>query len=308
MGTSKEHHRRIKSESQAPPNVCNLSPLVLGWRGIRAGMKLRRYKNLIPDSPLHRHLETLVRENGGQVSAVTVCEQVLMLPGAHAGLASTLVEGLIEDDPRLRVTTEGTVEWVEPAAHQSWQACRRFAVVDVETTNGGGDPRIIEIGVCLVEDGRRVGEWASLVNPGRTIPYWVRQLTGITDATVRTAPPFDELVPRLLDELEEAILVGHHARFDVSCLNAEVSRLLGKRLSNPYLCTAELARRFLPGSDNYRLQTLSQWLRLTHERPHRAGSDARATAELLCHMLSTREVPWSEYLRPRSEPPPGVDS
>ena len=265
----------------------------------------RRYKNLVPDSPLHRHLETLLRENGGRVSAMAVCEQVLLLPAADARLAGTLVEGLIDGDPRLRVHADGTVEWVEPAGHAAWRACRRFAAVDVETTNGGrGEQRIMEVGVCLVEDGRLTREWSSLVNPGRPIPYWVRQLTGITDATVRTAPPFEEIAPRLLEDLEEAILVGHHARFDVACLNAEVSRLLGQRLANPYLCTAELARHFLPGSDNYRLGTLSQWLRLTHERPHRAGSDARATAELFCHLLASSDLPWGDYLRPRWDPVP----
>ncbi|MBI4467278.1 MAG: 3'-5' exonuclease [Acidobacteria bacterium] len=267
-------------------------------------MNLRRYKNLVPDSPLHRQLESLLLANGGRVSAATVCEEVLLLSGTDSSLAKVLVQGLIEDDPRLRVS-DGGVEWVEPR-HETWRACRCFVVVDVETTNGGrGEQHIMEIGVCRVEDGRLEREWSSLVNPGRPIPYWVQQLTGITDATVRTAPPFEEIVPRLLEELEEAILVGHHARFDIGCLNAEFGRLLGKRLGNPYLCTAELARRFLPGSENYRLQTLSQWLRLTHERPHRAGSDARATAELFCHLLARGELPWGDYLRPRVSPPPG---
>jgi ATP-dependent DNA helicase DinG len=125
-------------------------------------------------------------------------------------------------------------------------------------------------------------------------------LTGITDAAVRQAPRFAEILPRLVDDLEDSILVAHHARFDVSCLNAELSRLWGKRLSNPYLCTVELSRRFLPGSDNYRLETLSQWLGLTHTRPHRAHSDARATAELLCHLLGPAAAPWRDFLRPRA--------
>lgn len=267
-------------------------------------MTLRRYKNLVPDTPLHRHLEALLRENGGRLTPREVCEQVLLMPVSEASLARTLVEGLVENDSRVRLN-DGVVQWVEPAAHQAWRSCRRFAVVDVETTNGGrGEQRIIEVGVSVVEDGHIARDWDALINPGQPIPYWVQQLTGITNETVRSAPPFAEVAPRLLDELEDAILVGHHARFDVGCLNSEVSRLLGQRLANPYLCTAELARRYLPGSENYRLQTLSQWLRLTHERPHRAGSDARATAELFCRLLRSEELIWSDYLRPRSGPAP----
>lgn len=268
-------------------------------------MHLRRYKNLVPDTPLHRQLELLMRESQGRASVAAVCEQVLLLPAADPALAGALVEALIEDDARLRLNGDGMVEWVEPAAEEAWGACRRFAVVDVETTNGGrGEQRIIEIGVSTIENGRLTREWAALVNPERRIPYWVQQLTGITEADVRQAPRFEALVPHLLDEVEEAVLVAHHARFDVACLNSELGRLLGKRLSNPYLCTVELARHFLPGCENYRLETLSQRLRLTHERPHRAGSDARATAELLCHLLGTMPTPWNEFLRPRAGGPP----
>ena len=206
-------------------------------------MNLRHYKNLVPDTPLHRQLEALLRENGGQLSTLAVCEQVLLMPRTD-----------------------------------------------------------LEVARALVEDGRIAREWDALINPGQPIPYWVRRLTGITNEAVKDAPPFEAIAPRLLEEVEDAVLVGHHARFDVDCLNNELSRLLGKRLANPYLCTAELARRFLPGSDNYRLQTLSEWLRLTHERPHRAGSDARATAELFCRLLETPELAWSDYLRPRLTP------
>ncbi len=264
-------------------------------------MQLRDYKNLVPDSPLHRELEQFLRQNAGHASLGSVCEQVLQLPCPDPTVAATLVGALIEDDPRMRLNNGG-VEWVESAGN-GWHTCQRFTVIDLETTNGTRhEQRVIEIGLCRVEGSQMTHEWTSLVNPERPIPYWVRQLTGITDAAVRRAPRLAEILPRVLDELEDSILVAHHARFDVSCLNAELGRLWGKRLSNPYLCTVELSRRFLPGSDNYRLETLSRWLNLTHTRPHRAHSDARATAELLCHLLGSVQVPWRDFLRPRALP------
>ncbi|MHC4181205.1 MAG: 3'-5' exonuclease [Planctomycetota bacterium] len=263
-------------------------------------MQPRRYKNLVPDSPLHRELEKLLRESDGRASLEAICEQVLQLPCTDPALAATLVGTMIEGDPRMQFSNGG-VKWVEMTSNSTWKSCRRFAVIDLETTNGPRhEQRIIEIGLCRVEDGAVRREWTSLINPERPIPYWVRQLTGITDGAVRRAPRFEEILPVLLDELDDSILVAHHARFDVSCLNAELSRLWGKRLSNPYLCTVELSRRFLAGSENYRLETLSQWLGLTHTRPHRAHSDARATAELFCHLLGTVEAPWREFLRPRA--------
>ena len=263
-------------------------------------MELRPYKNLIPDSPLHRHLEHLLRENSGRVSVSTVCEEVLQLRATEPALAQTLAAALIEGDSRLRLNGGGVLEWAEEPAEKIWRACQRFAVVDVETTNGSREEqRIIELGVCLVENGQVSREWASLLNPERPIPYWVQQLTGISNTEVQAAPGFADILPRLLDDLEGTILVAHHARFDVACLNGELSRAISKRLANRYLCTVELSRHLLPGSRNYRLETLSRWLGLRHERPHRAGSDARATAELFCHLLATVEAPWADYLRPR---------
>lgn len=263
-------------------------------------MQLRAYNNLVSDSLLHRRLEQLLHANGGRASASAICEEVLLLPhSTDRNLMEALVEPLLAGDSRLQFDGDGMVAWVEPPAEEVWHRCRRFAVLDVETTNGGREQqRIIEIGLCRVEKGRVTREWTSLVNPEHKIPYWVRKLTGITDAAVREAPRFAELVPLLLDELEDTILVAHHARFDVACLNMELSRVLGKRMSNRYLCTVELSRRYLPGSRSYRLEALSQSLGLTHERPHRAASDARATAELFCHLLRTVEAPWSEHLRP----------
>src|SRR3989304_3380678 len=82
-------------------------------------MNLRHYKNPVPDTPLHRHLEALLRENGGQLSTLAVCEQVLLMPRTDAEVARALVGALAEEDPRLRAT-DGIVGGVEPGAHEGW--------------------------------------------------------------------------------------------------------------------------------------------------------------------------------------------
>lgn len=262
------------------------------------------YRNLVPDSCLHRELETLLRRHGGVTSVDEVCQEVLLLP-APPGLARALVEGLVEGDPRLQLTPDNRIVWEEPGVEEIWQRRKHFLVVDVETTDGmRHEQRIIEVGVCRVKEGRITEEWSQLVNPGRRVSRWIRNLTGITDRMLAAAPPFDAVAERLLDALEEAIVVAHHARFDVSVLNSEVSRLRGQRLRNHYLCTVELARHFLPGMRNYRLETLSAELGLRHEQPHRAGSDARATAELFTRMATQEDGSLARYLRPRP-PAPG---
>lgn len=266
-------------------------------------MSLLEYNNLVPDSPLHRHLERLLLKHKAGVPVQKVCEKVLHIADLDTSNAATLVETFIKDDPRFSLNRNGTgnekVEWAIVSFRDIWNSHHRFAVFDLETVSDGPEaPRIMEVGFCFVEEGEIVEEWETLVNPKRPIPSYVRRLTGLNNAAVRKAPTWKEILPQVLEKLEGTILVAHQARFDYDCLNNEISRLTDHRLPNRYMCTVEMSRTLLPGSENYRLETLSQWLDLTHDNPHRAGSDARATAELLCHMFRTVEADWSEYLRP----------
>ncbi len=263
-------------------------------------MLARTYKNLIPDSHLHRNLERLLRKSGGEVSLEQICAEILLLPRVAPELARALVAELTAGDSRLRLTPQDSVEWMEPSPEEIWRQRKDFLVVDLETTDGEHRAqRIIELGICRLVDGRISNEWATLVNPQRPLAPWIRNLTGITEAMLAAAPRFEDIAERLLAELEDAILVAHHARFDIAVLNGELSQWLGWRLNNRYLCTVELARHFLPGMENYRLETLSRALALHHTRPHRAGSDARATAELFQHLAATAGERFAAYLRPR---------
>ena len=68
----------------------------------------------------------------------------------------------------------------------------RVACVDLETTGGhAARDRIIEAGIVLMEDGEVVEEYSTLVNPGVRIPYAIQQFTGISEAMVADAPPFE---------------------------------------------------------------------------------------------------------------------
>lgn len=70
-----------------------------------------------------------------------------------------------------------------------------YAVVDVETT--GGTParghRITEVAVVEIRDGFISEDFQTLVNPGRSIPSRIAELTGITDDMVAGAPFFEDV-------------------------------------------------------------------------------------------------------------------
>ena len=171
-----------------------------------------------------------------------------------------------------------------------------FVVVDLETTGGrmtAVDGKvadaITEIGAVKVRGGVVLGEFATLVDPKRSIPPQIVQLTGITTAMVCDAPAIAAVLPMFLEFAHGAVLVAHNARFDTGFLRAAADQC-GIRWSRPQvLCTVQLARRVLTREEapSVRLAALARLFAVTTEPTHRALDDARATVEVL-HALIER--------------------
>jgi DNA polymerase-3 subunit epsilon len=164
-----------------------------------------------------------------------------------------------------------------------------FCVVDLETTGGSAaDCGITEMGAVKVRGGQCLGTYQTLVNPGCTIPPFITVLTGITESMLLPAPRIESVLPSFVEFLGGSVLVGHNVRFDVSFLNAALSRDRRPRLGNTIIDTCALARRLLREEvPDCRLGTLASQLRLPHQPSHRALDDALATVDLL-HMLLER--------------------
>ena len=61
-----------------------------------------------------------------------------------------------------------------------------------------------------------------LVNPERNIPYFITNLTGITNEMVEDAPRFYEIAKKIVELTEGRTFVAHNARFDYSFIRAGV--------------------------------------------------------------------------------------
>ena len=163
-----------------------------------------------------------------------------------------------------------------------------FVVVDLETTGGAArDGGITEIGAVAVRGGEVLGEFATLVNPGIPIPPFVAALTGITDATVATAPRLAAALPSFLEFLGDSVVVAHNAPYDVGFLR-EACRIHGHTWPDPAVVdTARLARVALHRDEvrNCKLSTLAAHFRAEVTPTHRALDDARATVDVLHALL-----------------------
>ena len=249
------------------------------------------YPNLVSDSTLVQDTIDLLAESGGRAPASEIVDAVFKLSHIDDELAGLLVADLIRNDRRFKICDNNTVELLEDDSLSRLLKDLEFVVVDVEATGAKTPPnRLIELGAYRIHGGRIVDKFLRLVNPEIPIPRFVAALTGISNEMVRNAPVFAEVAPQWLDFVSDSVLVAHNAPFDTSFLNHEISRVYpGHRMVNSHLCTVRLSRRVFPGLNNYRLDTVAEHFSIPISHRHRAGSDARATAEVFLHLLSRFE-------------------
>lgn len=161
-----------------------------------------------------------------------------------------------------------------------------IAVIDFETT--GMSPaqgaRPTEIGVALIADGEIVGRYQSLMNAGAWVPPFIEQLTGISNAMVRGAPPVAEVMAEAAEFIGAAPLLAHNAAFDSKFWDAELAQL-GRRRQRDFACSLLLSRRLLPEAPSHKLGNLNSWVGLPATgRAHRALADAEMAANLCLHL------------------------
>ena len=103
---------------------------------------------------------------------------------------------------------------------------KRYAIVDIETTGGQAAKEKITEFAVVIHDGEKIlDSYETLINPERSIPYFITQVTGIDDKMVANAPKFYEVAKQIVKITEGAIFVAHNVRFDYSFVQEEFRRL-----------------------------------------------------------------------------------
>ena len=161
-----------------------------------------------------------------------------------------------------------------------------YAIVDIETTGGHAAANgITEIAVYIHNGERVIKHFETLINPQQLIPKFITSLTGIDNAMVANAPPFDEIADVLFELLNENVFIAHNVNFDYSFVKHQLKQC-GYDLTAKKLCTVRLGRKTFPGLPSYSLGNLCRSLRINIENRHRAGGDAKATVKLFEYMLA----------------------
>jgi DNA polymerase III subunit epsilon len=232
---------------------------------------------------LDRLVDTL--EERGPLTAVEAARSLFATSSISDGLACSLLEDVTAGDSRL-LCTGATVSLTGVQTDPLLEDAE-LVVFDLETTGlSATQDRICEFGAVRVRALEAVGSFQSLVNPGIALPDPVARLTGLREQELRRAPPASSVLRRFLAFAGDSLLVAHNARFDQRFLERQLLLLHGRRLSEPPLCTAALARRLLEGRRRrVGLASLADFFGVATRPCHRALPDAEATAEVLVHLI-----------------------
>ncbi|MEW4354785.1 3'-5' exonuclease [Streptococcus pneumoniae] len=155
-----------------------------------------------------------------------------------------------------------------------------YTVVDIETTGvAGRQAKIIEISALRIRNHQIDAEFSMLINPHQRLTPFIKNLTGITDQMLMSAPELPQVLLDFYAFLGEDVIVGHNVHFDVNFLYDNLLVVHGLYLTNDMVDTLRLSRRFLDLS-HHRLDDLTAYFQLQGRDKHRALHDCRLTHEV----------------------------
>jgi DNA polymerase-3 subunit epsilon len=157
-----------------------------------------------------------------------------------------------------------------------------ICVVDTETTGiKAGVDRACQVGIARFERGACVGEFVSLVNPGRDIPEGATAIHGITNEMVAAAPTVADV---FADQRVRDLLWGGQPSAFNAVFDRDMVPPFAEDHSWPWLDVLTLVRvvdRYVRGAGRHRLSVAAERHGVALPKAHDALSDAKAAGALL---------------------------
>lgn len=175
-----------------------------------------------------------------------------------------------------------------------------YIVLDIETTGLSKHyHKITEIAAVKVKNHKIVDHFHTLINPETEIPRFITRLTGIDNEMVKDSPKIQEVMPKLIDFLEDHPIIAHNATFDHGFLSHNAEKI-NKELKNEKICTRKLASRILPDLPSKKLSCICEHFDIINEQAHRAMADTLATQKVFanfCSILKEKEIDCHQAIK-----------
>ncbi len=163
---------------------------------------------------------------------------------------------------------------------------RSFAFVDIETTGHSHvNDRIIDIAIIKIDSDNIIDTFQTTLNPGRKVPPFIENYTGIFTSDLEFSPTFDSVSDKILTMLEGSVFVAHNVNFDYNFIRSELLRC-GLELRTPKMCSIRLAKNIYPGLLKYSLSSLIDKFEFQCENRHRAYDDAHVIWQFYQYAIS----------------------
>src|SRR3990167_1014394 len=170
----------------------------------------------------------------------------------------------------------------------------RAIYYDTETTGVKADKdRIIEIAFY---DATLQKKYCTFIDPKMPIPPESSQISGITDAMVRGAPAFHEVIDAMLEFCSgDAYLIAHNNdAFDCFFLQEEFKRTERQLPEYKYIDTLKWARKYRPDLPRHSLQYLREVFGFEANQAHRALDDVIMLCKVFSEMV--QDLPLEDIL------------
>ncbi len=145
--------------------------------------------------------------------------------------------------------------------------------LDIETTGLDKEKdSIIEIGAVVWKDGKEEKSFSQTVFYDKSLPEFIRKLTGIAEKELKKSPPIQQVIKEFSDFLppqNKTIIIGHNIKFDTGFIEKHMPEIANYQTID----TLILSRIAFPDSPYHSLEFLIHKLRIKTDH-HRALSDA----------------------------------
>ncbi|MCF7887129.1 MAG: 3'-5' exonuclease [Candidatus Omnitrophica bacterium] len=148
---------------------------------------------------------------------------------------------------------------------------------------------ICEVAAFLIEQGKIVDEFHTLVHPHQKVPYAAFCIHKISDKDLIGAPYFKDIAGSLINFLSRGILCAYNVSFDLGFMNYQLKKNHIECIDPPLIDVLAMAKNTLK-LKSHKLESVAKFFGLTSEiQFHRAKDDAYATYLIFSKLIEIIE-------------------